>query len=170
MMSKKFMPVILFLTGASLFIAFKSQGNTENNDNPKTKYAKILRNIGLILEEGHFSPKKIDDAFSKTVLYKFTAELDNDKNILLQSDVESFKKYEDVVDDEIHGTKEIESFFSVNEAYQKRLKEVSVLYTELLSKPFDFSANESILLDPEKISYPKTEEERKDRWRKGLNI
>ncbi len=114
MMSKKFIPVILVLTGASLFIAFKSQGRTEYDDNPKTKYAKILRNIGLILEEGHFSPKKIDDAFSKTVLYKFVEELDNDKNIFLQADVDSFSKYEKVIDDEIHG-KDIESFFGIND-------------------------------------------------------
>ena len=46
MMSKKFIPVVLVLVCASLFIAFKSQGKNEgsNNENPKTKHAKILRN------------------------------------------------------------------------------------------------------------------------------
>ncbi len=70
MMSKKFIPVILFLTGASVFLAFQSQGKNEN-DNPKTRYSKILRNVGILLEEGHFSPKKIDDSFSKQVFKKW---------------------------------------------------------------------------------------------------
>lgn len=167
MMSKKFIPVILVLTGAGLFIAFKTQGKTEYDDNPKAKNAKILRNIGVILEEGHFSPKKIDDAFSKTVLYKFIEELDNDKNIFLQSDIDTFSKYENVIDDEIHG-KGIESFYTINEIYLKRLKETSLLYNNLLSKPFNFSVDESVMLDPEKITYAKTEKERTDIWRKRL--
>lgn len=171
MMSKKFIPIILIIIGASLFLTFRSQGNTEYkeyNDNPKAKYAKILRNVGIILEEGHFSPKKIDDVFSKIVLYKFVQELDNDKSIFLQSDIESFKKYENIIDDEIHSKKEIESFFAINDVYLKRLKEVSQLYAELLGKPFNFSIDENIILDPEKIDYPKNEAERKDRWRKRL--
>lgn len=167
MMSKKFLPIALVILAAGLFIAFKTQGNSELNDNPKTRYAKILHNVGLILEEGHFSPKKIDDAFSKAVLTKFVQELDNDKNMFLQSEIDSFTiKYANVIDDEIHGNKDIESFYAINETYLKRLKEVSLLYRDLLSKPFDYSVNESIMLDPEKISYPKTEAERMDMWRK----
>src|SRR4051812_19683851 len=101
MMSKKFIPVILILTGASLFIAFKSQGRTDKNDDPKARYAKILRNVGVLLQEGHYSPKKIDDAFSKQVFTKFTEDLDDEKNILLASDMERFKPFETKIDDEI---------------------------------------------------------------------
>ncbi len=167
MTNKKFIPVILVLTAVSLFIVFKSQGKAETDDNPKVKYAKILRNVGLILEEGHFSPKKINDEFSKAVLKKFAEELDNDKNIFLQSDINTFKKYENQIDDEIHG-KEIESFFTINDIYTKRIKEVSGFYEDLLRKPIDFSKDESVMLDAEKLDYPKTEAERKDRWRKRL--
>ncbi|MGC4104650.1 hypothetical protein [Ferruginibacter sp.] len=59
MMSRKFIPVILVLTGASLFVAFQSQGKTDRDDNPISKYAKVLRIVGTYLEEGHYSPKKI---------------------------------------------------------------------------------------------------------------
>ena len=166
MMSKKFLPVILVLTGASLFLAFKSQGRTED-DNPKFKYARVLRNVGMLLEQGHYSPKKIDDNFSKTVLKKFTEELDNDKNVFLLSDIEGFKKYESKIDDEIHGS-ELESFFTINDVYLKRLNEASVLYKDILNKPFEFTKDESIIIDAEKLSFPKNEAERKDAWRKRL--
>ena len=69
MMSKKFIPVVLVLTAASLFVAFQTQGKSDN-DNPKSKYTKIIRNVGLLLEQGHYSPKPIDDNFSKLVLKK----------------------------------------------------------------------------------------------------
>ncbi len=166
-MSKKFIPVIIALTGASLFFTFQSQGKNDNDDNPKTRYARILRNVGVLLEEGHFSPKKIDDAFSKNVLKKFIEDLDNEKTILLQSDIDGFKKFENKLDDEIHGA-ELESFYAINEVYQKRMNETSLLYKDILSKPFDFTTDEKVLLDADKASAPKSESERMDTWRKRL--
>lgn len=167
MMSKKFIPVILVLTGASLFLAFQSQGRNDNDDNPKSRYTRILRNVGVLLEEGHFSPKKIDDAFSKQVFKKFTEDMDGDKNIFLKSDIDNFAKYENRIDDEIHGS-DLQSFYAVNEVYLKRLSEASVLYKDILSKPFDFTKDETILLDGDKLSFPRTEAERQDNWRKRL--
>ena len=166
MMSKKFIPVVLVLTAASLFLAFQSQGRSDD-DNPKMKYAKVLRNVGLLLEQGHYSPKKIDDAFSKVVLKKFEETMDDDRNIFLQSDIDGFKKFETKIDDEIHGG-DIESFFTINDVYLKRLAETSALFGDLLSKPFDYTKDENVELDPEKLSFPKTEAERKDTWRKRL--
>ncbi len=168
MMSKKFIPVVLVLTGASLFLAFQSQGKSED-DNPKLKYTKVLRNVGMLLEQGHYSPKKIDDAFSKSVLKKFTEELDDDRNIFLKSDIDGFKKYENKIDDEIHGA-ELESFFTINDLYLKRLNETSLLYTDLLAKPFDFAKDENVELEQDKLSFPGSEAERKENWRKRLKF
>ncbi len=166
MMSKKFLPIFLVLTAASLFIAYSTQGKNEK-DNPKSKYAKVLRNVGIILEEGHYSPKKIDDNFSKTAFKKFIEDLDNAKNILLQSDIDALKKYETKIDDEIHGA-EIKSFFDVNEIYLKRLNEASILFSAILAKPFEFTKDEAIQTDVEKLSFPKTIADRTDLWRKYL--
>jgi len=166
MMSKKFLPIFLVLTAASLFIAYSTQGKNEK-DNPKSKYAKVLRNVGIILEEGHYSPKKIDDNFSKTAFKKFIEDLDNAKNILLQSDIDALKKYETKIDDEIHGA-EIKSFFDVNEIYLKRLNEASIFFNAILAKPFEFTKDEAIQTDVEKLSFPKTLTERTEVWRKYL--
>ena len=101
MFSKKSLPIILLLVlGGGVFYAVQSSGNTNN---PRTKYEKILRSVGEMLEEGHYSPKKIDDDFSKTIFKKFIAQLDGDKIYLMQSDIDALKKYETKIDDEIHG-------------------------------------------------------------------
>ncbi len=166
MMSKKFIPVILVLTAASLFLAFQTQGRTDR-DNPKSKYTRIIRNVGLLLEQGHYSPKTIDDNFSKLVLKKFIEDLDGDKNIFLQGDIDGFKKFDNKIDDEIHGA-ELLSFFTISEVYIKRLKETADLYKDILAKPLDFTKDESVMLDREKLNNPKTEAERKEIWRKRL--
>ena len=164
-MSKKFLPVLLVLTIASLFVAFQTQGRA--GDNPKTKNEKILRNVGLLLEQGHYSPKNINDSFSKQVLNRFVKDLDEDKSIFLQSDIDSFTKYQNRVDDEIHGAK-LESFYAINDSYTRRLNQASQYFTDILSKPFDFTKDENIVLDGEKLNYPKTETEKKESWRKRL--
>jgi carboxyl-terminal processing protease len=164
-MNKKFIPVLLVLTVACFFIAF-SRSNS-NGDNPKSRYEKILRNIGLILEEGHYSPKKIDDAFSKNALNGFIKELDDDKTIFLQADIDSFQRFTAKIDDEIHGAK-LESFYFMSESYSRRLNEASQFYTDILSKPFDFTKDEAVLMDGEKAQYVKTNAERKELWRKRV--
>ncbi len=167
-MSKKFLPVLVILICGGLFVTYGVMGRGDRlNDNPKTKYEKILKNVGIVLEEGHYSPKKIDDVFSKEVLNKYQEGLDPDKFIFYQKDIDDFKKYENKIDDEIHGTP-LESFYTISKIYLARLDEVSKNYKDILSKPFDFSKEESLQLDGEKRTYPKTEAERYDYGRKRL--
>ncbi|MGG9972417.1 carboxy terminal-processing peptidase [Ferruginibacter sp. SUN002] len=163
-MKNKLLVLIFLFAGAGLFLAFHPH---DNEDNPKAKNERILRNVGLLLEQGHYSPKKIDDNFSKDVFKVFLKNLDGDKSIFLQSDIDAFKKYETEIDDEIHG-KKLESFYSIVDVYSKRLKEASAALDGLLATPFDFTKDESVVLDGDKIEYTKTEAELKEFWRKRL--
>ncbi len=164
-MSKKFFPVFLVLTGTILFLAFQSQGKSE--DNPKSKNEKIIQNVGMLLEEGHLSPRIINDDFSKLVMKRFLEDLDEDKTIFLQIDIDSFKKFEIKIDNEIHGQK-LESFYLISQSYTRRLQQSSGYFKNILSKPFDFTKDENIVLDGDKIIFPITENDKKEVWRKRL--
>ena len=167
-MSKKILPVFMLLIAAGLFLTFKTMGRGDkDNDNPRTKYEKILHNVGIVLEQGHYSPKKIDDDFSKEVFNKYIDNIDPDKYIFLQKDFDGLKKYETKIDDEIHGAN-LESYFNISSLYISRLDEVIKSYREILSKPFIFTAEENILLDGDKRTFAKTESERNDFGRKRL--
>lgn len=167
-MSKKFLPILFLLIGAGVFFTFKSMGRGDDGtDNPRTKNEKILRNVGIVLEQGHYSPKKIDDNFSRLVLKKYIEDLDPDKFIFFQKDIDDFKKYETKIDDEIHGAK-LESYYTINNLYVRRLDEIIKSYKEILSKPFSFTADETIIMDGDKRSFAKTEAERYDYGRKRL--
>lgn len=167
MFNKRNLPLIILLCGISLVVALRSLGL--GIFNPPEKYEKILHNIGELLTKVHFSPKEIDDKFSQEIFLKFlTAEkVDPQKNILLQSDIEQLKKYENTLDNEILGGK-VEFVPAVSEIYKKRVVEIEPVYKEILSKPFDFSIEESVELDPEKYDFPANEAERKEMWRKRL--
>ncbi len=166
-MSRKIIPVILALTCASIFIALSSKGNSENSENPKSYHAKVLRNVGILLEQAHYQPKKLNDAFSKEVFIEFIDGLDDDHKIFLASDMQVLEKYSTEIDDEIKG-KELKSFYAINDLYNKRQAETELLYKDLLSKPFDFSIKETISGGTKKPAFANTEEERKEAWRKFL--
>lgn len=165
-MSKKFIPVWLMLIGAGLFLSITTTMG-RGDDNPKSKYEKVLRNIGIILEEGHVKPKKIDDNFSKEVFARYLENIDGDKNIFYQSDIDDFKKFETKIDDEIHGSN-LESFYAISQLYSKRLEEISKLYPAILAKPFNFNIEEDVILDSKKLNYPKNTQDRYESYRKRL--
>lgn len=165
MFSKKSLLIILvLLLGGSIFYAVQS---SSTHKEPTNRFERILQLVGEFLEEGHFSPKKIDDKFSKEVFAKFVKNLDPDKTYFLQQDIDQLKKYETKIDDEIHGAK-LESFFSFNTIYKQRVEEASTIYKEILQKPFEFNSDETYVDDDAKTVFPKTEAERKEVWRKKL--
>jgi len=164
MFSKRSLPILFLLLGCGVFIAFRTFGTIEN---PPTKYEKILRNVGEMLKEIHYSPKDINDKFSKEVFRKYLDAVDPMKNILLQADVQNLKKYENTIDDEILGGP-VQFVPAVAELVKRRMLETDQVYKDLLAQPFDFTKDESVVLDPEKLNFPNTEAERKDAWRKRL--
>jgi carboxyl-terminal processing protease len=166
MLRKKNLPIVLLFLGAGLFLAFRTLGIGAGD--PPTKYEKILHNVGDMLSEGHYSPKKIDDNFSKEVFKKYIAEkIDDQKNTLLQSDIQQLRKFETRIDDEIKGGS-VQFVPAVSEIYKKRLLETEQIYKDILAKPFDFTKDESANLNADQLDYPKNEAERKEAWRKRL--
>jgi carboxyl-terminal processing protease len=163
MFNKRSLPLLLAFAIAGILIAFTSNGR----ENPPTKYEKIFQQVAEMLEDNHYSPQKIDDKFSKAIFKKFLGSIDPDKNIFLQSDIKDLKKYENVIDDELHGAP-IQFFSAANAIYQKRLNEVANYYKDILATPFSYTTDESIIVDGDKLDWPLNEAARKDNWRKKL--
>lgn len=165
MFSRKGLPVLLLVLVVGLFVGYRSLGTIGKN--PPTKYEQIFRNLGEMLSKGHYSPKNIDDKFSKEIFKKYLDNLDRDKNFFLKADIQELKKYETRIDDEIKGAP-IEFFPAIDKIFQQRLKEVAEIYGPILAQPFNFNDNEVLIADPEKLSFPATAAARKEAWRKRL--
>ena len=165
MTNMKRLPILLMLLVAGMFVAFQSLGK---NSNPPSKYEKILRNVGQMLKEAHYSPKDINDDFSKKIFKKFLNDLDPDKDILMQADYDALKKYETKIDDEIKGDAPVEFFLAAGQLFNKRVEDATQAYTQILEKPFDFAVDESINLNDDKLKVPATPADFNEVWRKRL--
>ena len=165
MIRKKGWILFSLVVFAGAFFAFRT---INSGPTPSSQKQKLLTAVGQLLKDEHYSPKPIDDAFSKQVFKKYLDELDGDKTLFLQTDITSLKKYETSIDEEINGSSEIEFTPAVNAIYTKRVPEVMALYRDILSKPFNFKDDETLVIDAEKQTHPATEDERKEKWRKRL--
>lgn len=167
-LNMKRLPFVILILVAGSFLAFKTLGTgIKKTVVPPSKYEQILKLVGEMLSQAHYSPQTINDVFSKKIFKKFMGDLDPEKNMYLQSDLDALKKYETKIDDEINGAP-VEFFLAAGKTFNTRMEEVAKMYNETLSKPFDFTIDEEVILDGDKLNYPNSDAERKDRWRKKV--
>jgi carboxyl-terminal processing protease len=164
MLNKKSLAFLLLLIiGGSVFYAVKSGHHRD----PGTRYEKVMHRVGEMLETWHYSPRKIDDNFSKEVFHNYIKFLDPDRHYFLASDIAQLKKYETKIDDELLGAK-LESFYAINVIYVKRLNEASGIYRQILASPFKFNVKEYYINNPDSLKFGKNDAERRENWRKKI--
>ena len=165
--SVKRLPVVLILFSLALFLTLSSLGIGKKV--PPGKYENVLHRVAKMLQDGHYQPQPIDDAFSKKIFRKYLQELDPEKAFLIKADVEALNRYSTQIDNELMGDP-VRFFLFAGQSFNERMEEAAILSKEILKTPFNFDLQENILLDGEKMNWSADENERKDRWRKKLKF
>ena len=150
-----------------VFAAVASCSFTTKEFNDPSKDRLLIDLISYVLEKGHYDPKELDDTFSLSVWENFIESLDPLKRYFLAEDIERFRDYETLIDDQIR-EKDLSFFDMVYETYLERSEATKMYYRELLAKPFDYTVDERINTDYESLTYAPTAQELKEHWRKQL--
>lgn len=130
--------------------------------------SQVLTNLTWhILQEWHYSPRKLDDQLSKDVFALYIESLDPDKRFFTKADLEMMQKYERAIDQEIE---EGNSKLMVLSSWllSQRIQEVQAMAKEILAEPFNYFVEEELELDARKRDYAKDSEELRELWRKML--
>lgn len=155
--------VVLVLVGQSLW----ADGGQSENDK------KVALRVSEFLQEGHVSRYKIDDEISRRMFRNFLMErfggLDPTRVYFTAADIEEFRKHETTLDDEILKG-DLSFAYQVLERYRQRMKERMALVEEFVNAEHDFTADEFISTDYDKIEYARTPEEIRERWRKKVKL
>ncbi len=163
----KRLPFVILIVVALSFVAFQTMG--KSNTVPPSKYDKVLRLVGEMLMDYHFNPQDINDDFSAKVFKKYIKELDPEKTFFQKGDITILRKYEARIDDEIKGS-QVESFLAAGKLFDQRMEEAALLIKEILAKPFEFTSDEDVQLDEDKLDFTANAAELKERWRKKLKF
>lgn len=168
MLSKRTLPVLVIFLITGILGAYSCKGKINENDTIG-RQQQLLQYIGMVLERDHYSPKPIDDAFSKLVFTKYLSTIDGEKNIFLKKDIDSLNgAFGTKIDDEIHGDAPMLFFITSFNMLNKRIGKVTKLYNDILSKPFDFTTDETLPASLDSIDYPVDDAAQMDIWRKRL--
>ena len=129
----------------------------------------LIEVVTYVLQRGHFSPKDINDSFSKQVFENYIDGIDGQHRFFLQSDINNFKRYENDLDDQIKAA-DISFFNLTYDRLMDRMSQVQNFYGELLDTPFDFSKKDSVSMNFKEVSYAKTLNGLKSMWRKRFKL
>ncbi|WP_046743171.1 carboxy terminal-processing peptidase [Kordia zhangzhouensis] len=152
-----------------LVFAMVSCGFAKKTFDDPEKDKTLVDLISYVLGRWHFDPQDINDDFSENVYNDFMEAVDPMKRYFLASDVEEFSQYKHKIDDEIREPG-VQFFSLVYDRLVKRMEEAKVYQEEILASPFDFTVNETINRDYEKMTFAKDVSELKERWRKELKF
>ncbi|WP_239970573.1 carboxy terminal-processing peptidase [Confluentibacter citreus] len=152
-----------------LLLAFASCSFTTKTFSDPDKDKLLVQVITFVLQQGHFDPIAMDDAFSEELFSNFLESLDPTKRYFYESDYKDFEKFKTTIDDQLK-VSDITFFNITHERLMQRISEAKIMYREVLSEPFDYSEEEIFDTDYENIPFAKNKKELKERWRQQLKF
>ena len=134
---------------------------------PGAKQAKITKLINFLVSETHYRKFSLDDEFSERIMEKYISTLDPSRVFFLAEDVESIQHLQHQIDDLIKQGN-VEMAYYIFDLYQARVTERIEYSLNRLEQPFDFTLNETLVLDRKNADWAQTTEELDDHWRKRI--
>ena len=152
-------PIFFSLLFACLLVAafYRPVDNAE-------KEAVLIHSILDGVDRYHFSPKAVDDSFSKTLDDLYLDRLDPGRRWLTQKDLAILSTYEYQLDDEA-GTGNYDFFDLSLSLVQQGIAKSETFFKEILQEPFDFTQDETYELDGSKRPFPADEAQLREDWR-----
>jgi carboxyl-terminal processing protease len=149
-------------------VAFSFLSSTCGHAEDKTKggdQRQVAVTVGKLLEQGHYSRKKLDPDASRRILETFLQNLDYNKLFFTQPDIDGFsQKYgaslgDDLLLGNLQASKDIYTVF------KKRVEDRVVNIRQLLKKEYPFDTSRSVSLDRRKEPWPANQTEADTLWR-----
>lgn len=122
------------------------------------------------LKKRHYMRADFTDELSSKLFDRYLTSLDVNKNVLLKSDIKEFESYRYTLDDAFKRG-DLKPGYAMFNRYRNRLAErleqvIATLPTKL--QQFDYSKDESLVLDRTKQDWPANLAEADEIWRKRL--
>ena len=137
---------------------------------PESQHPKLFREILTELATTHYSNQTIDDQLSQKLLDTYLDRLDSPKRFFLAADIEEFQQWQYKLDDFAKRGDVSAAFFIFNRLRERAVDQLTrnIAFLESNKKQFDFTLNETILIDSEQRSWFADTTIADDFWRKAM--
>jgi carboxyl-terminal processing protease len=170
-MKKKLILLIL-----SIVLVLETGAKTTNTNHhsladrlsPTEYQSQISLVVLTILEKYHYRKLAINDSLSSVIFNGYINDLDHNKVYFLKSDVENLENKYRYELDEALVTGNLEPAFEIFNLFSDRFAERNNQAMELIQMKFDYSLQESIVIDRDQREWASSEQEMQDFWRKYI--
>jgi carboxyl-terminal processing protease len=127
--------------------------------------SQIEISVGRLLEQGHYSRKKLDERVSQLFLKNYLEGLDYTHLYFTQDDVDLFtKRFGNALSEDVLLGKP-EPAFTIFDVYRKRVEDRVAKVKKLLNEEkFDFTSNRTVEINRQKAPWPKNEADADKLW------
>ncbi|MGO3344977.1 MAG: carboxy terminal-processing peptidase [Marinomonas sp.] len=160
---------LLFCLFTGLIFA-STQASAYTELHPPHEYDTVSKELVSMLESEHYNKPTIDDRISEEAFDYYLDSLDPSKSFLLQSDIDALAKYKDSFDNALRNgdTQVAYTIYNVfGKRIEDRLNKVEKEIPEMV-KSFDYTKQESLNNDPDKLIWATSETELNNYWHKRL--
>ena len=147
------------LLAIGLFAAFRPAESVPPGDAPSV----ILRTMLANLQNYHYQPRDIDDAFSEQVYNHYLNDLDGARLFFTQADIDAFAPYRDAIDDQAKAG-EYTFYDTVQTRWMNALDKTQGWYEEILAQPFDLEESGTMTDRDDKSPWAANDTELKAYW------
>ena len=155
-------PLVAFGVLAAGFVATTSFA--ELLTTPSVDAIETTKLVARMMPRRHLNSPVLDDAYSAKFLETYLDTLDPMKRYFTRADVNEFQQYRTVLDDNLrNGNPELG--LKAFARWQQRHAERTAYAVRLLDRDYDFTVDESRIVDPDLLQWS-TPAELDERWRK----
>ncbi len=134
---------------------------------PRPAESRTAILVCKLIEENHISHLRINDEVSVKLFKRYLELLDPRKLYFTQADVDELGQDKARLGDLMkHGN--VDFAYNTFDLFLKRVAERKALADTLVDAKHDFTVDEGMIIDAEKLQWAKTDDEIKERWRKQI--
>jgi len=134
---------------------------------PKTGDGKTAMLVADMVGRYHISQKRVDDAISVQLFDRYLQQLDPRKLYFTQADIDGLAPYRTQLDDLLKAG-DVSFAYKAFDLYLARVAERIKLAEQYIDAPHDFTVDESLEIEADKLPWALNEKEIQDRWRKWV--
>ncbi|WP_037070872.1 carboxy terminal-processing peptidase [Psychromonas arctica] len=166
-MNKLFRHALILSQIIFIGAAFASSSNVDLKDIPQlhqeSQHAKVAKRVSDLFSRSHYKYMPLDDQLSEKVFNRYIEQLDYNKQIFMQSDIDAIKAYQYSFDDNLKFG-QLEPAYKIYQLNLTRRFERFTYALSLLDKEITFDTEEEYQYDRSKAQWAKDKQALDKLW------
>lgn len=156
---------ILLLVSSATFASVATEKPITLRPNMEQRFASSVAT--RLLTNWHYKDTRLDDELSSNIFDSYLKLLDPNLSYLLASDVATFERFRNGLDDSLRHS-DLSPAYEIFNVYADRVHQRVAYARGLLEQPFDFTVDEAYVFDRTDASWAASQAELDDLWRKRV--